>query len=328
MAHNLDITDGQASFVSAREDAWHALGQVLPETFNAEQAMEAGLLGNWNVRKLPAFAQDERGNALPMPGRHAVVRDNPVVAGQVDVLGDVGDSYHIIQNEDHAEFLDALVDDSGAHFETAGAIDGGRRVFITMKLPGHVKVGGVDRIDNYLAAVNSFDGSMAFTTMITPVRIVCQNTLNVALANRKQAIKVRHTSGYKQAVNEARKVLDLSFEYLGDFQAEANRMINTTLTQLQFEEIVVREFGAPDDAHASTVTRTERKIGEMVELFSDAHTHKAVRDTAWAGFNALAEWSDHYAPVWGDDRGVARARKAVLVPAFKQKAWKLFATSL
>lgn len=321
MAHNLDTTNGQTAFVSAREDAWHSLGTVLPDVFTAEDAMTHGLLGGWDVRKFPAFAVDPKtGLQIPMPGRNAVVRTNPVTKG-VDFLGDVGDSYHIIQNEEHAGLLNALVDESGAHFETAGAIDGGRRVFVTMKLPGHLKVGGVDPVDQYIAAINSHDGSLSFTMMVTPIRVVCQNTLNLAFGRASNVFRVRHTSGaQKQMVAQAREALNFTFNYLEGFQAEAEQLINTTLTQSAFEQLIEREFGAGADAAAATVTRSDRKIEKMAELFADANTQEGIRNTAWAGLNALTEWYDHFSPTRGEDRDAARATKALMDPSFKNKA--------
>ena len=352
MAHNLDINAGQASFVSAREDAWHRLGTVLPDSFTAEQAMEHGLLGGWNVRKVPLYADPsvtiegttevapaapfddeddmlaEQGPEQPaaarllVPNHYAVVRDNPVTKGQVDTLGVVGGRYHPIQNEAHAEFLNTLVDESGAHFDTAGALDGGRKVFITMQLPGHIKVGGVDQVDMYLAAVNSHDGSLPFTIMVTPVRIVCQNTLNLAWQGASSAVKLRHTRRAGESiVARARETLDLSFAYLDNFQTEAEQLINTTMTQLQFEEIIQEAFGADEDASAGVITRKDKVLDEMAELFADAYTQDGIRDTAWAGLNTLTEWADHYAPVQSDD--TRRAYKAALKPRFKNRAHQL-----
>lgn len=324
MAHAIDTTEGQASFVSAREDAWHRLGITLDSAFTAEEAMQYGRLGGWNVRKTPVFTTTETGEILEVPNRHAVVRDNPVTPGRVDVLGTVGDSYRVIQNEQHADLLNAIVDEGGAHFETAGAINGGRQVFLTMKLPGHVNIGGVDRIENYLAAINSHDGSMAFTMLVTPVRIVCQNTLNLAIKGAANKFSVRHTRGADAAIRtQARKALDITFNYLDEFQEHAERMIQTTMTQTQFEQIINDAFGAPEDAPAPTVTRTENKLDEMVRLFTEEYTQEGIRDTVWAGLNSLTEWFDHYSPTRGDERETARATKAILDPTFKNKALEL-----
>lgn len=319
----LDTTDDVVSFADSRTDAWHQLGQSGLGTFTAEQAMTEAHLGGWNVRKSPAFTT-VNGLTVPMTGRFAIIRSNPIKRAQVDYLGDVGGKFTIIQNEEHAAFLNALVDESGAHFETAGALDGGRKVFITMKLPGHMRVGGVDAVDTYLVAVNSHDGSGSFTLMITPVRVVCQNTLNLALSNCTQKFKIRHTKGATAAVAKAREALELTFAYLGEFQETAERLINTTMTQVQFEEIIRNEFGAAADAAPATVTRTANQIEKMEWLFAEACTQENVCHTAWAGLNALTEWFDHYAPVRGDDRETTRAKNAVLdMTGFKTRALEL-----
>lgn len=329
MAHNLDTTNGQTAFVSARKDAWHHLGITLPDAFTAEDAMEHGLLGGWNVRTQPLFAHvksedetdDSPASQIEIPNKFAVVRNNPVESGEIDPLGVVGGAYHPIQNEAHAEFLNTLVDESGAHFETAGAIDGGRKVFITMKMPGHMKIGGVDQVDMYLAAINSHDGSLPFTIMVTPVRVVCENTLNLAWGGTDSKVKIRHTRrGGESIVERARKTLDLSFDYLEGFQEEAERLINTTMTQSTFEEIIDEAFGVDLDSPVATVTRTSNKIDEMVRLFADSYTHEGLRDTAWAGLNALTEWNDHFTPVRDNDEQGRRSVKAVMDPFFKNRA--------
>ena len=323
MGHNLDTTEGQTSFVSARTDAWHHLGTTLPGAFTAEEAMEAGLLGGWQVRKAPIVAIAEDGVTLPMAGRYAVLRTNPVL-GTPEVIGNVGEAYHVIQNEDHAGLLNALIDESGSVFDTAGALDGGRRVFITMKMPGHMLIGGVDRVDNYIVAVTSHDGSMAFTLMVTPIRVASQTTLNLAFGRASNTVRVRHTSGAKRIlVQEARDALDLTFDYLEGFQEQAERMLATTLTRSRFEELISREFGARKGAAPATVTRTDHKLDQMAALFSDAATQDGIRGTAWAGLNALTEWADHYAPTRGDERDTSRAENAVLSPGFKNRALAL-----
>jgi hypothetical protein len=228
------------------------LGTRVEGTFTAEQAMELGKLGGWNVRKTPAFTKDPvTGLSIPMKGRNALVRTNPET-GKPEFLGDVGDKYAIVQNEEHAEFLNQIVEESGA------------------------------------------------------------------------IIRIRHTSGAQTNMAvKARESLDIAFNFLDAFQAEADRMIQTTMTQAKFEAIIEREFGAPDDASSATITRSENKIAEMTRLFAEAQTQDGIRDTAWAGFNALTEWNDHYAPTRGDERELARASKAILEPEFKDQAYRL-----
>ena len=324
MAADMDTTDGVTSFVSARLDAWHRLGTVTENSFTAEDAMEKGHLGGWNIRKAPIYTMAETGS-LPVPGRAAVLRDNPVRKGQIDVLGDVGEGYGVIQNEEHAGLLNALVDESGAHFETAGAIEGGRKVFITMKVPETITIGGVDQIDQYIAAINSHDGSMAFTLMTTPVRIVCKNTLNLALGSTSNIIRVRHSSGAQRHLQtQARESLGIAFRYFAEFEIEAEKMIQTTMTESRFADIISKEFGVDaDSATKASATRADAKIDELIGLFN-ADTQANIHDTAWAGFNALTEWADHFQPTRGsDDPEAARATRTILDNSFKKRALQL-----
>lgn len=301
------------------------LGVRLEGTFTAEDAMEHGNLGGWNVRKSPMLTVVD-GKTLEIPNMNALVRDNPFTKGQIDVLSRYGvsDSYAIVQNEEHAEFLNTLVDESGAHFELAGAMDGGRKVFLSMKLPGHINIGGVDPIDVSLLALNSHDGSMSFTLAPTPVRYACRNVLNSFFSGMPGLVRIRHTSGAKKnMVVQAREALDLSFKYLDGFQEEAEQLINTTMTQSQFEAIIEREFGPVEDASAAAETRANKKVEKMQELFADAQTQEGIRDTAWAGYNALVEWADHFSPTRGATPDQSRASKALLDPSFKNRALEL-----
>lgn len=267
------------------------------------------------------------GMQVAVPDRFAVIRNNPIIPDQVDVLGDVGNFYHCIQNEELTGLLEALVDESGAEFETAGAIDGGRKVFVTMKMPGSAKVGGVDQVDSYLAAMTSHDGSMPTTLMVTPIRIVCQNTLNLAFQGADHMHKVRHRVGAgKSMVQQAREALEFTFDFIDGFQEEAEQLINTSLTQSQFEALVEREFGSPKGTPNATATRNQNKVDQMAELFADASTQAGIRDTAWAGLNALTEWYDHFSPVRPNGAGTeqeARSKKALFDPAFKNRSLKL-----
>ena len=176
MAHELDITNGVASFANSRSDAWHRLGQSVGHTMTALEALDAAHLANWNVRKMPLVIPQEpiitddgvrTPPPIPVPDMFATVRDNPIVTGQVDYLGVVGTKYEPVQNEASCAVLDAITDESGAHFETAGALRGGRETFVTMKLPKtmtfHGRDGSADTTEWYLAALNSHDGYLPLT---------------------------------------------------------------------------------------------------------------------------------------------------------------------
>lgn len=308
--------------ITTRTNAWGTLSQAKFHDgvgMTAAEVLREANLAGWNLRKEPAYTFVD-GEAVPMTGRYAVVRDNPTT-GRPDVVGDVGEAYNVIQNEDHISFLDTLVDESGANFATAGASPDGKRVFVTMRLPGHISVGGVDRIDNYIAAVNSHDGSSSFRLMVTPIRLVCENMMNIALSKAEKSMTIRHTSGAAQRkVTQARQALDIVFDYLDDFQTTANRLINTELTQIEFEKMIAKEFGAGENASAAARTRAESRVDELMTLYFDSYTHEAVRDTAWAALNTLTEWSDHFAPVRGGEEDLRRADRALFAPGFKDRA--------
>lgn len=171
MAHEIDINNGVASFAS-RTDAWHRLGQTVGHTMTAEEALSAAHLSGWSVHKRrlvaplePVITDDDGVTTLaplPVADHFATVRTNPIT-GNFDVLGVVGSKYEPVQNEETCALLNVLTDESGAVFETAGALRGGREVFVTMKLPQSMtfdgKDGSKDRTDFYLAALNSHDGS-------------------------------------------------------------------------------------------------------------------------------------------------------------------------
>ena len=334
MAHEIEThttSDGQtlAAAIFARQDAWHRLGTTMPTEFTAEQAMEIAHLGNWNVRKEPVTTTVLTDNGvynLPVPGRYATVRDNPFTS-QPEVLGIVGEHYTPIQNEQHAEFLNALVDESGAHFDTAGSLREGREVFVTMKMPNHLLIGGQDRCDLNLIALNSHDGTSSFRILTEVTRVVCANTQRAALAATDNLYRVRHTVGATGMISQVRDALGISFKYLADFEAEAEKMIQETLREGQFMDIIRREFSAPDDAAKSAHTRADNLIDALGALYySPANTN--IVGTAWGGYQALTEYADHFSNVQtkGGDAGMVRAERVALGAGdqFKARAFDMF----
>ena len=296
MAHELETwSDGTASFVSAREHAWHRLGTVLPAEFDAAQAMSYARLGGWNVRTMalqtaPALSDDGVFGALPVPDQFATVRTNPV-SGSVDVLGVVGRGYTVIQNEEHADLLNRVADEGGACFETAGSLRGGRSVFLSMKLPRTMNVGGVDRVDLYLIALNSHDGTSAFRLLVSPVRVVCANTQALALRRAQSSFSIRHTSGARGNIAQAREALGLTFKYAEVFEREAEQMIQASLTDAQFEQIIGKLWTTESESKRSA-TITANRADVLTGLYADAPTNASIRGTRWAGYQAITEYLD------------------------------------
>lgn len=302
MAHELEQYGDATAFVSAREDAWHKLGTVLTETFDAETAMKEAYLSGWDVRKSPLYTNDVlETEPLAVPSRFATVRTSPFT-GKPEVLGVVGSKYQPIQNEDHVELLNALVSESGSHFETAGSLKGGRQTFITLKLPNTFEVGGIDTVTPYIAALNSHDGTMAFQFLVTPIRIVCANTQAMALQNAKSRFSVRHTlNGTKSIIAQARDTLGMTYKYLDTFQIEAERMIQQTLDMDEFKSIVERLYPVKDNDSDLIKTRVTAEHNALMHLFETSDTMTEIRGTRWSGYQAITEYLDHYKLQQGKD---------------------------
>lgn len=303
MAHELDMTNGVASFASAREDAWHRLGQVVDSAMDAETALREAQLANWNVRKMPLVIPQEpvlgddgvtTPDPIEIPNKFATVRTNPVT-GATDYLGVVGTSYTPIQNEEHADLLNALVDESGAHFETAGALRGGRETFVTMKLPDSLVLDGPagrDTTELYIAAMNSHDGSSAFRMMVTPVRVVCANTQSAAIASAKSSWSIRHTSGAKSAIAEARAALGLTFRYVAEFEEACKRMIDATIDEDQITAELEHLFKLPSADTKRQQDTIQDHINGTIKML-ELPTNAAIAGTKYGIYNAVTEYVDH-----------------------------------
>jgi phage/plasmid-like protein (TIGR03299 family) len=334
MAHQIETHGNRAVAVFARTDAWHRLGTTLTDVFTAEEAMRVGCLGGWNVRKTPLHTVELHADGvsvLEVPGHFATVRTSPFT-GATEPLGVVGESYRPIQNEEHCEVLNQLVDDSGAIFDTAGSLRGGRQVFVSLRLPDTMRIGGTDQVDVNIVALNSHDGTSAFRLLVTPVRVVCANTQTAALANHSASISIRHSAGVKARVAAARDALGLTFRYVEAFQAQAEAMIQQTMTDAEFHRLIAYLFPAADsDASPRTLTAHRERTQILTALWADAETQSGIRGTAWAGYQAIAEYVDHHAPVrTRQDKDSARAARLLTTTEptrIKTRAWQLATAS-
>lgn len=209
MAHTINYNEdkGQHAFFSVRQPAWHGLGQIVQDYPRSAQAIAfAGL--DYKVVKAPIFAKSTGlFESFPVPDQYATLRTDTKA-----VFGVVGKDYQIVQNTDAFAFFDAIVGGGdGILYETAGALGNGERIFITAKLPGYIRVGnGDDVTEKYIFLTTSHDGSGSITAAFTPVRIVCQNTLNAALRTATNVVRIRHTAGAKERLEQARTVMGVA----------------------------------------------------------------------------------------------------------------------
>lgn len=240
MAHNINFDEktGKHSFFSVKEKAWHGLGQIVDQYPNSKDAIShAGL--DYQVEKadLTAMVKNSSNQQLcgsaPIPGYFATMRtDNNAV------LGVVGKDYQIVQNRDAFTFFDSIVGNDGILYETAGALGKGERIFITAKLPGYIQVGSNDLIEKYLFLTTSHDGSGSITAAFTPVRIVCANTLNAAMKNMTNVVKIRHTSNAVERLRTAHKVMGIANKFSDEVGEIFNHWAKKPITDPQLKKLI------------------------------------------------------------------------------------------
>jgi phage/plasmid-like protein (TIGR03299 family) len=296
MAHLLESVNGQTAFASLREPAWHGLGTVFQEEVSTKKMLELAHLDKWNVRledvEIPAGMESDKGYSF-------VVRDNPFIDNQKDVLGVVGERYVPLQNEDLFDFGDLMLD-GGGRWETAGSIKNGRVVFGSLALERETILdpnGVSDKVNTYLLINTSHDGSVAIQASITPVRVVCANTLNLALGQRgrngsvKQSFKIRHTATASGKVQQAREALGLANAYMDKFDEMAKAMIEKEISKAKFDEIIELAYPKPETDSKGSLKKWETKIDTIQQIYQSATTNM-IAGTSWGAFNALTERLD------------------------------------
>lgn len=306
MAHNINYNQrtGKYSFFSVQEKAWHGLGQIVSDYPTSQQAIEmAGL--DYKVVKTPLFTEGqslafgEQGlqslaDKITVPNYYANLRTDTNA-----VLGVVGRDYQIVQNRDAFAFFDAIVGGGdGILYETAGALGNGERIFITAKLPDYIRVGnGDDVTEKYIFLTTSHDGSGSITAAFTPIRIVCQNTLNASLKNMTNVVRIRHTSGAKQRLEDAHRVMGLadtlSIQLEGIFNSwamtrigdkEVHKFLQLALSPNKETTDLVKK-GADDEL--SSVYKNMVNDAFAYAMMNDTQQMDTTKGTLYGAYNAV-----------------------------------------
>lgn len=240
MAHNINFNEqtGKHSFFSVKEKAWHGLGQIVQDYPTSSEALKfAGL--DYEVTKEDIYTTSYNCDGQPMDFTTRIKTHFATIRKDTgDVLGIVGKDYEIVQNKDAFTFFDSIVGGEGIQYETAGALGKGERIFITAKLPDYIKVGNDDLIEQYLFLTTSHDGFGSITAAFTPIRIVCNNTLNAAFRNCSNAIKIRHTSNVKERLEQAHKVMGISYKLSEYLETAFNQWSKVRITDKQVMKLI------------------------------------------------------------------------------------------
>jgi phage/plasmid-like protein (TIGR03299 family) len=295
MAHELE---SEKSFASFREPAWHGLGTVFNEEVTTAEMLSLANLQDWNVSL----------ESVPTPAHLScdkeyqyVTRTNPFDRNQKDILGVVGERYIPLQNEDLFSFGDAILD-GGGRWETAGSLKSGRVVFGSLALERETILdpnGVADVVKTYLLVNTSHDGSVAIQASVTPVRVVCANTLAVALQRTgkkngvKQSFKIRHTQSSTGKVQQAREALAVANAYMDSFDIMAKSMIETEITAQQFNQILLAAYPKPEEEKKGAYTKWENKIDTLNDIYT-GEFNGMIAGNAWGAWNAMTERLDWY----------------------------------
>ncbi len=290
MPHNLNVTNGGPSMMYIGEAPWHSLGTRLDKPATSEEAIQAAGL-DFTVEK---FRLQTIPNDLPVESHFATVRTDTM-----EVLGVVGSRYEPIQNKDAFTTFDALVGEGEAIYHTAGALGKGERIWLLAKLPDYIRVNGNDLVEKYLLLVNSHDGSSTVRVKLTPIRVVCENTLSLALSGAEQEVHIRHTLNAKEKLKEAHEILGLTNKLYTQLDAIFNRMSETKVQGQTLTDYVKAVF--PEDPNSKDHAWVRKVHDTVLELAESGEGAETARGTLWGAYNAVTEYVDHYRHAKGDE---------------------------
>ncbi len=297
---NFNKITGKHSFVSHKERPWHGLGTIVEDAMTSKEAIElAGL--NYNVRKSPVYVKfpeqviDSTGvRGKEVPDTFATYRDDTL-----DVFGTVGNRYEIVQNTEAFKFMDSIVGKGKAIYETAGALGNGEVVFITAKLPYYIKLNGNDVVNNYLVVSISHDATKSVNIFLTPIRVVCANTLALGINANKFMFKLRHTSNVHGKMQDASELLTISKTITEETQELYKHLINTKVTDKQVHEYFQQTIFTAEELISfnnekvalkySDVISTRKKniLTELVKYYEIGVGQDNILGTAFGAYNAL-----------------------------------------
>jgi len=289
MAHDLFVNQetGKASMFYVYSDGvpWHKLGTRLDNPATSKEAIEAAGL-DFEVVLKPVHTYVDFDEKL-IPNKYATVRSDTN-----DVLGVVGARYQPIQNREAFTFFDSLVGEGEAIFHTAGVLSKGERIWVLAKLPDYIKIGKKDIVDKYLLLTNSHDGSSVVRAKLTPIRVVCNNTLSVALTGTQQEVRIRHTVSAVDKLEEGHKLLKLSNSLYEQLDSIFNKMALRKISDKQLMDYV--KTLVPDNPESKYHTRTENIRNSILDLHESGQGADLSRGTAWGAYNALVEHVDYF----------------------------------
>ncbi len=292
------ILDNDHAFYGGREPAWHRLGTVIDaDVVTAKEAMDLARL-NWTVEQHEVHAHIPTGMDTPdlttiIPGKVANVRMDTGEA-----LGIVGGRYHVVQNSEAFDFFDEIIGKGDAHYHTAGSLYNGRKIWALARLNRDICIGGDtdEKIDPFVTLVNGHDGNTAVSVYTTPIRVVCQNTLQWSMEGTKNMWKGRHTPSITDKARDARDMLGFSNAYFDELQALGDSLIVQKIDRVSFQRMLdmLVPLPSPKDEDSTRGLTIAENTREAIHMAWDVDNIANVKYTKWGFVQAVAEYVD-----WG-----------------------------
>jgi phage/plasmid-like protein (TIGR03299 family) len=293
MSDNIAIINGQASMVYNKEVPWHGLGTRFENLMTVEEALKASHCDYdvelWPMRYIDPHVPNGDGDQFAAEDVFTTVRTDTK-----DALGYVGPDYNVVQNggpDGAFNFLSSIIDSKAAVIETMGALGKGEKAWALLKLPDNIIVTKKDEVGKYVLVYNSFNGKSKIRAKYTPIRVVCQNTLNMALQGTDTEVAIRHTTNAQSMLAEASKVMGMatavSVKLEPVFKAMALRKI-TSQDLLDYVKTLI-----PIEKDAKRTARKEAIHAEIIRLHDAGLGADVSRGTLWGAYNAVTEYVDH-----------------------------------
>lgn len=268
-----------------RQKPWHGLGTMVMEAPTSKEALAlAGL--DWKVIQKPIETDD----GLPITGFKANLRET-----DNQILGVVTDRYKVVQNEDAFAFTDAMLGE-GITYETAGSLQGGRRTWMLARLPQHYIISG-DEITPYLVFMNSHDGTGAIKVAMTPIRVVCQNTLNLAISTARRSWSTNHTGDISGKLEDAKNTLLYAERYMAELGKTIDKLNHQKLSDRQVYDYINALFPLVDNASELQKKNLLRMKEDMKARYFDAPDLQHVGKNAYRFINAVSDFATHAKPL-------------------------------
>jgi len=273
------------SMFYTREKPWHGLGvEVKAAPTSADALRLSGL--DWTVKQEAIFTD----NGKEIAGYKANVRST-----DRRVLGVVTDRYKVVQNTEAFAFTDELLG-NGVRYETAGSLQEGRRVWLLARLPREYIISG-ESISPYLVFSNTHDGSGAVKVAVTPVRVVCNNTLNLALSTAKRSWSMVHTGDIKGKIEEAKETLFFAEKYMDELGKEFEQLRDKKMTDAKVAEYIELLLPVENGATGQQVKNIQKLREDMKARYYDAPDLKQVGNNAYRFINAVSDFATHANPL-------------------------------